>query len=103
MRSFWQDPGFPDAILIPMPDYENYFGHVRQRDRTLEVPAVSVVYTTEFRRVSVGGPSRQRYEIQSTQDLQQWKSVFTGYAGDFEDIYRFKEDSSARFFRALSE
>lgn len=103
LKSFWQDPSVTNAQLIALTNYANYFGHVRQRDQLPSAMTLSANYVSNRFSVPVSGSTDQRYDIQASDDLKVWRSIFTGYIGSSEDPFSIKTNKAAGFFRTLSE
>jgi hypothetical protein len=103
LRSFWRDPSIPNAQLVALTNYLNYFGCFRQRDQPIGPTALSMIPGSNGMTVPVSGPAGQRYDIHTSEDLQGWRSVATGYVGSSEDSFHIGTNKPARFLRALSE
>jgi len=104
LRSFWQDPAVTNAQLVALTNYANYFGHFRQRDQPLNPMILSGNYISNSFSVPVSGATDQRYDIQVSDDLNNWRPVFTGYIGSTEDPFHVNNTNKAAwFFRASSQ
>ena len=103
LRSFWQPPVITNAQLIALPDYLNYFGYFRERDQALGPMSLSLIRNTNGIALPVAGPSGQRFDIQASDDLQQWKPIATGYVGSTEDAFQINTNKAARFFKTVSQ
>ncbi|MEI7533287.1 MAG: hypothetical protein WCK57_02880 [Verrucomicrobiae bacterium] len=103
LKSFWQDPSVTNAQLFALTNYANYSGHFRQRDQSPSAMSLSANYVSNRFSVPVSGSTDQRYDIQASDDLKVWWSIFTGYIGSSEDPFSIRTNKAAGFFRTLSE
>ena len=102
-RSYWQNPAIPQAQLIALSEYSNYFGYVRQRDRP--PGPISIQMRAEANRLSmpVSGPPGQRYEILKSEDLRNWEAFRTDYVDSADEQFTIDPMKDLHFYRVVSE
>ncbi|MEI6192995.1 MAG: hypothetical protein WCS42_01545 [Verrucomicrobiota bacterium] len=103
LRSFWQDPAITNAQLIALTNYLGYYGYFRQRDQALGSMSLSMIRDSNGIAMPVSGPAGQRYDINASDDLQQWQPIATGYLGSSEDPFHINTNRAARFFKTVSQ
>ena len=102
-RSYWQNPAIPQAQLIALSEYSNYFGHVRERDRPLGPISITLIAEENRLSMPVTGPPGQRYDILKSEDLRDWEAIRTGYVDSSEDPFTIDSVKGLQFFRVVSE